>query len=263
MLVASDLHFGKRTPSYDPEEFIRRLGHLETKLGRIRELLSSYDFDELVVTILGDANDGSDIYPTQVHHQAISNVEEQAALLADLLARLGRQLATRWGRVRFECVPGNHGRGGRFAHEAASWDIVAYRYLALLTRNDDNIQVIFENPDRDPFLRVMNVYGHGYLLHHGDTIRSWGGIPWYGMVLRLMRWSTASSLPPWSIGLMGHFHTFGEWSFNRLTVKATGTMVTDDEWSLRTFGWESAPRWHLFGVSQKYAETWSYGLELR
>lgn len=642
VLVASDLHFGKSTPTYSPEVFMIRLGKLDTKLRRIRELLSSYDFDELVIALLGDANDGSDIYPTQVHYQEISNVEEQAALLADLLARFARRQAETWGKVRIEAVPGNHGRSGRFAHEAANWDITCYRYLEMLTRSDEAISVHFENPGRDPFLRVMNVYGHGYLIYHGHDIRcfpsgtmvylsygeqqaiesltpgqyimsakgatvmveqvhkyqhkgslvvvevthlikpafkctpehkiltvkpqwirdgivpapdwvpakylsvgdyvavtkpkfdeslteirpadiplhkkahykdrllpdsipidedlglvlgwylgdgsitnqdcietvfhdsehawakrycdavericgirpkiiakpgrhairamlyhkrlaaillhlgargsrqkrvhesvfhwskaaihamlvgwlaadgyayqirgkysytsgtsmspdlargmflvalglgyhpgltrtavkypggarmvnevgvygdeateigllakvnfkpikhlpqrasqvtwketpdyyllpissccqeaydgevfdltvsqdgsynangvavhnSFGQIPWYGMSLRAIRWSTAESLPAWSTLLMGHFHTFGSWQINRLSLRITGTMVSDDEWALRTLGWESQARWHLFGVSQRYPETWSYGLEL-
>jgi len=262
VLAMSDLHFGKATATYNPDVFRKRLARLGERLGRIHDLLSDYEFDELVIACLGDANDGTDIYATQPHHQAISNVEEQAIELARLLDKFGVSQADVWGKVRWECVPGNHGRSGARAAEAANWDIVAYRYLAMLNR-DDRVQVhVPEQRHGDVFLRLMRIYNHGYLLYHGHDIRSYATIPWYGMSRRLMMWSISKKVAGWQVGLMGHFHTSGMWRINRLQMLLTGTMVTDDEWALRTLGWESSNSWWLFGASRKRPITWTFELDL-
>lgn len=259
VLVATDMHYGKLTATFNPQSFRRRTSALGEKLKRLREFLSNYEFDELVIACLGDVNDGTDIYATQPYHQAIVNVEQQAEGWAGIMREFSLRQADVWGRVRWECVPGNHGRGGRRVAEAANWDIVAYRYLRLML-NDGRIVVNMPPADGDPFLRVMKIYQHGYLIYHGHEIRAWGSIPWYGILLRLLRWNAAMS--GWNVALMGHFHTLGFWRFNRITVLCSGTMVTDDDWSLRMFGWEPAAQWWLFGVSPKRAVTWQFPVEL-
>lgn len=257
VLVMSDLHFGKQTSSFNPDVFRQRMDALNGRLAHIRGLLSDYAFDKLVVICLGDCNDGTDIYATQPHYQAITDVEAQATQLATYMAEWLRTARTTWGSVEVQAVPGNHGRSGKFAHEAANWDRVAYRYLSLMC---PDIPVIFEGKG-DPFLRKIDIRGHNYLLYHGHDVRTFSSIPWYGMMLRLARWSM-SELAPIDVFCMGHFHSYGDWQINQSRILATGTMVSDDEWAFRTLGWESANKWHLFGVSNKYPITWQFGLNL-
>jgi hypothetical protein len=258
VLAVSDLHYGKRTPTFNPEIFKKRLEALGRKLVRIRELLDAYAFDELVICLLGDANDGTDIFPTQPHYQAITDVQVQAHELAEHLASFIEGQLPVWGAVRVEATPGNHGRTGTRAAEAASWDIVAYNYLALRLR--DKVQVNY-NRDADPFVRKVKVRGHDFLLTHGHDIQSYANIPWYGIMLRCMRWSTGN-LAPIDVVLTGHFHSLGVWRINKLHLFLTGTMVTDDEWSRRRFGWEPIPAWWIFGVSDKHPVTWQFALWL-
>lgn len=257
VVVITDVHYGKKTASFNPESCAQRLAAFGDSVLRIRELLSSYAFDELVVCLLGDINDGTGIYATQPHHQAITNVEEQAEEISDLLAEWCKGQQKVWKKLRLECVPGNHGRAGKFAHEAASWDVVAYKYL----RNKLPKGCELHLGKKSAFLRVVNIRRHRYLLYHGHEIKTFGNIPWYGMLLRTARWNL-SHLSPFAAVLFGHWHTFGLWQFNSVTALASGTLVTDDEWALQSLGWESANRWWMFGVSDKRPITWSFGLEV-
>jgi len=260
VLVMTDMHYGKKTPTFSPEVCCQRLGELSQRLGRVRDLLkTSYDIDQLTILLLGDINDGTDIYASQPHHQAVTNVEQQAREAAGLLAGFLNEQADIWSDVRVECVLGNHGRAGKWAHEAANWDMVAYRYMQML--NQDK-RVTINIPDGNPFLRVIQVRGHGILMYHGHDIRSYGSIPWYGMLLRLLRWRSTRSLPPWQLAVMGHFHTLGYWNINAIQMMASGTMVSDDEWSLQTFGWEPSTTWWLFGVSNSRPITWQFPLSV-
>jgi hypothetical protein len=81
------------------------------------------------------------------------------------------------------------------------------------------------------------------------------------MMLRVSRW-LSTKYAPIDVALLGHFHSFGMWRVNRVMLMTGGTMVTDDDWALTGLGWESANRWHLFGVSNRYPVTWSFGIEL-
>lgn len=262
ILVLTDLHYGKRTKTFDTAGFAARMDAFGERVIAIRERLSAgYHFDELVIPLLGDVNDGTGIYATQAHHQAETNVEEQAEQLTDVLAPWLRTQKKAWGRVRVECVPGNHGRAGRFAAEAANWDVVAYKYLRAKVK-PDGIPVGLGRGNDNLFLRTIEVRKHRYLLYHGHEIHSFNSIPWYGMVQRIARWNTTQTLAPFDVVLMGHFHTFGSWAFNRINCYLSGTFVTDDSWALQCLGWESANRTWMFGVSDKRAVTWQVGVDL-
>lgn len=258
-LVLTDWHYGKSTATYGPQVTADRLNRLAEKLGRIRELKAGYDFDRLIIHVLGDMNDGTDIYAGQPHEQAISNVEAQANDLSILLASWLAKITSTWGHVELECVPGNHGRTGKFGHWAANWDIVAYRYLSL---RQQLVPVRFTDwTDGDPFVRKTCVRGHCFLGYHGHDVRSYSNIPWYGIMLRLIRWFS-SSMGPFDVALFGHFHTLGFWRMNGIKVLLSGTAVSGDEWGLRTFGLESACSTWLWGTSDKYPVTWQYALDL-
>lgn len=261
ILTLSDLHFGKQTASYNPNRFGERLNKLSATLGRIRELLGDYAFDELIICCLGDMVDGAGIYPTQFHHQAMTNADEQADVLSDLLDRFGSEQKKAWGKTRFECVPGNHGRSGKFTHENQNYDMTAYRLLELKSKLHG--VMVNWNKDANPFIRKVRVRNHDFVLYHGQDIRMYQGIPWYGMAQRVFRWLSTKKIGRFDAILMGHFHTTGLWDVNEVELCLSGTMATDDDWALQTLGYESSPHWWLFGISDSRPITWRFKIDLR
>jgi len=258
VIVMSDHHYGKKTVSYGLDVFGLRLKALGERLKAFRWSMPDVEYDGLVVCLLGDVNDGSDIYPTQAHHQELTNPEAQADQLAAQLEPWLLEQAGVWGSVRAECVPGNHGRSGKSMHEAANWDIAAYRNLRLRLR--DKVAVNWTETG-NPFFRKVPVYGHNLLLYHGHDIPGGGVTPINGVANRVLRWST-SRLAPFNVVLMGHFHTLATTKLNSIDILLSGTMVTDDDWSLQRLGWESVPKWWMFGMSEKRTLTWQYALDL-
>ncbi|NLB94495.1 MAG: hypothetical protein GX785_02185 [Armatimonadetes bacterium] len=260
VLVTSDWHYGKQTASYGPQTFRSRFESLGERLIQFRDRhLGGKHLDKLIVLILGDVCDGGGIYPTQPHHQEITDPQEQAWQLSGVTsAWLGKQREA-WGEVEVFAVPGNHGRAGKHAHENTNFDVVFYRYLQGQAK-EHGVSVNLNTADY--FLQKAQIRGHHYLLYHGDRIYGTSGIPWYGVQNRLLRWNTSDSLGPIDVLCMGHFHALAHWRVNRVQVLATGTMVTDDQWALTTLGFDSANQWWLFGVSDKHPITWQYGLDL-
>lgn len=250
------------TASYNPEICAERFGRLNSTLTRIRELLGTYVFDELVVLLLGDIVDGTGIYPTQAHHQILTAATAQVDIAVGILKPLLLDQRRNWKSIRIEAVPGNHGRTGWFTHERDNFDMIFYRALRDALAGS-RIAVNFEDDiGRDPFLRKVLVRGHSYVIYHGQDIRTFASIPWYGMMLRLSRWLSTKQVGRFDAAFMGHFHSFGTWDINSLKLFLTGTMVTNDDWALRSLGWESANRYWLIGVSDRYPITWQYGLDI-
>lgn len=260
-IVLTDMHYGKHTTSYSPDECVARLGRLTDKLARFRDLLtSSYQIDKLIVHLGGDENDGTEIFPGQSHEQDLSNVEAQANDWAAHMADWLKAQKEIWGCVEVEAVPGNHGRAGRFAHTAANWDLVAYRYLSL---RQQWAPVRFNDwAATDIFVRMVPVRGHVFLLYHGHDVRSYANIPYYGITQRLTRWFSSSSRGGFDVALFGHFHAMGYHTWNRIQILLSGSMVSGDDWGLRTFGLESACKTWFWGTSNKYPITWQYGIDL-
>lgn len=261
VLVMSDIHYGKRTASYSTAIAQERLRRLIPKLERIGSILdSSYHIDELVVCILGDVNDGSEIFPTQAHYQEISDPLRQAWEFASFLAEWLRSVQRTFPSIRVEAVAGNHGRTGKRVHEAANWDLATYHFLRLHLEGS-GIHVHYAGRDgEDPFLRFVSIRGHRFLLYHGHAIRMYQTIAWYGLTQRMLRWQTVFG--PFAALLCGHFHTFGEMDINGTRILLTGTLVTDDQWTVQTLGLAAANRWHLFGVGDRRPITWRFDLEL-
>lgn len=256
----TDIHYGRQTLTFNPAICATRIARIGDRLTRIRDLLSDYDFDELIIMLGGDANDGTDIYANQSTEQAISDVNQQALRLSAILEDFARSQLSLWKSVRFECVPGNHGRAGSRAAVSANWDIVCYNYLRLGLKGS-GIQVGINGAGTDPFIRKVAIRGHNYILYHGHDIRTFASIPWYGLMLRVLRWYS-TGLGPFDAAIFGHFHSFGLWPVNRIRILESGTMITDDGWALRTFGWESTAQWWLFGVSNSRAMTWQFPIDV-
>lgn len=261
ILCMTDLHYGKKTDSFNQDIFEQEILRLTETMQSRREEFAGRNITELVCCILGDINDGSEIYPTQPHHQVETNVEVQAEEITEILTPFFQKMKEVWGNVRIETVPGNHGRSGRFAHDFASWDTVTYKYLRGKLASDD-IKVGINKGGTNPFLRKVNVLGHNYLMYHGHDIKMFQGIPWYGIWNRVAKWATTSTLSPFEVIMMGHFHSFADNTLNKIRILTNGTMITDDDWALQVLGRESDNKWHLFGVTKDKAVDWQYPVDL-
>jgi predicted phosphodiesterase len=261
LFVVTDTHVGKATASYDREAVVRRMGYVAQRVTKLTDMLrSDYEFDGLELCFLGDGPDGSDIYPTQAHHQGETNPEVQALDMVELvICPLAKALRQSYREVRLRVISGNHGRIGRGAHEAASWDATAYRLAEARLARERGITFALE---RDiPEVRAFMVRGHKFLLYHGHGIKSYMGIPFYGVRQRMLNWNSTDEYGGFRVLHIGHFHSFGRMQHNRLTAMLNGTMVSGDGWALNQLGYESAQLWHLHGVSEERPITFDFGVD--
>lgn len=199
-----DVQYGQQvqaedTPSgrgaYSTAIFDQRLKRwFEGVTGSIRDYAASHRITELVIPLGGDFVEGHGIFPGQEWQLEIDPAQQvwqfaskfagdQESGVPGALPELIRFAKEEIGipKIRVYGVPGNHGKpGGRKAgalHSTHSWD-----WLALMLMRDKlREQPITEFAIEPAGALYFGAAKHVFLMIHGDEIRGWGGIPFYGI----------------------------------------------------------------------------------
>ncbi len=163
-------------------------------------------------------NLGGDMISGEIHDELTETNElPSIPLVLDLFGKLVwaiTEMADKFGRVFVPCVVGNHGRTTfrpRMKNRVYSnFDWLLYSMLESHFKANGDDRVVFDIPHgTDAYYQV---YGHRYLLTHGDTLGVRGGdgiIGAIGPIIRgdvKVRTSNAQMGQPYDTLLMGHWH---------------------------------------------------------
>lgn len=183
LLFASDWHWGEVVDarqvngvnSYDvaiAQERARSLVNVAIEL--LRTHLADQRYPGIVFALGGDMVSGD------IHEElSVTNETEIMPVVIDLFGVLIwciSKLADEFGNVFVPCVTGNHGRitqkmrskGRAFT----SFDWLIYQLLARNFENDPRVRFLIpDGPDA-----FFKVYGHRYLLSHGDQFKGGDGM---------------------------------------------------------------------------------------
>jgi hypothetical protein len=172
---------------YDDAVFQERLARWVDGVSRsMLDYASAHQITELVVALGGDLVEGADIFAGQAWQLEKDPARQCRELSVHLAAALGEvirvakeEIGVR--RVMVTAVPGNHGKvGGRKAGAipaTMSWDHLCVEFLQLETQGLP-IDVWGIEPAG---ALLFETAGHLFLQIHGDEIRGWGGLPFYGL----------------------------------------------------------------------------------
>ena len=166
-----------------------------------------YKIDNLVVTLLGDMVSG------EIHDEFIRTNEfpppVAAAKAGDLAAELISKLSQSFSNVRCECVTAdNHGRLDRKKpckqRGERNWNYVVYHIAETALAKHSSIS--FNRPKSIQY--IMEVEGWRVLIEHGDNVRAWMGLPWYGWQRKKGReaWKRQQMGDRFDYMLVGHWH---------------------------------------------------------
>jgi hypothetical protein len=166
-----------------------------------------------IVVCLGGDMIGGDIHEElaatndRTPHQSVND-------LTDLIGAGLEQMASKFGRVFVPCVVGNHGRSThkmRMKNRVfTNYDWSIYCNLERDFRRDKRIQ--FHVPSQAD--AHFSVYGHRYLLTHGDSLGVRGGDGIIGALGPIMRGTIKLNNSQSQIGshfdtvVMGHWHQY-------------------------------------------------------
>ncbi len=263
-LFASDWHWGEVV---DPEQingvnkFNLRIAHARAKklVERSIDLLKNHmvnaSYPGIVFPLGGDMVSG-DIHDELRETNEIPTIPTVLDLLEVLCASV-RSLADTFGHVHVPCVTGNHGRNtlkirakGR-VHTSYDW--LLYCLLEREFKNDKRVTFqVSSGPDCS-----YSIYGHRYLLTHGDQFR--GGDGMVGALGPILRGDHKKRSRNGQIGLefdtmlLGHWHQYCH--LGRVIVN--GSLKGYDEYANSgNFGFEQ-PKQALFMTHPRHGITFA------
>lgn len=188
-LELSDWHIGEVISKTETEGFggfnyeiaQERAFHIvETFIRWIGVQRGAYNIDECVIFGIGDYISGD------IHRElSVTNefpVPVQTAKAGLLFGECIRRIAPRFNLVTvYEVGADNHGRltlKGQFKQKSLNSmsylvHVVANAYL----EKHQNVKIVFV----EGMKHIANIRGKKFLIEHGDIVRSWMGIPYYGL----------------------------------------------------------------------------------
>lgn len=204
---------------------------------------------------------GGDMVSGDIHEELVATNEcEIMSAVVDLFGVLVwciSTLADHFGRVFAPCVGGNHGRNTHKirakGRNYTSFDWLLYCFLAKHFEGDKRVTFLIPNgPDA-----LYRIYGHRYLLTHGDQFR--GGDGMIGALGPIIRGDHKKRSRQTQIGaaydtmLLGHWHQLIQ--LQRLIVN--GSLKGYDEYAYsNNFGYEP-PRQALWVTHPVHGITFS------
>jgi len=224
--------------------------------------LDNYKFDTLWILANGDFTNG-EIHDA-VKHSYYKNQFRNSLAIAQMFALMIRDLAPHFPQIKILCLSGNHGRRTMkkdYPSAWNNWDYLIYEMAKQHCMEINNCDWIIP----DSFSANLDIRGHGFCVFHGDDIRSWNSIPWYGIERKTRRLAALNATQGQQIKYyaMGHFHNpatqdnlLGETIINGSWVATTPYVYN----SMSTF---NEPSQLIHGVHDHHGISWRLKVRLR
>ena len=298
-LLISDAHVGLAVApeevgyigKYNYSLFKYRLENLLKKVIKISELhRKNHQLDSLNIMFLGDMVHGSNDVGKWGFLHTEQTVIDQVFNSTNEFTKFILILKRYFKNIKISGVVGNHGRVGKKGTEKkySNWDYLIYKTIESRLENQENIS--FDIPKTG--FHVHEIMGQKFLMMHGDTIKRYLGIPWYGITRAESKYRSLiehsknihelSDLinknkisdpeaiaqisllysKPFHFLVLGHFHHNGDietGSGGRVIMNSS--FCGGDDYSINDLITSNIPSQKFFGVN-KDGKTWSYDLDL-
>lgn len=208
---------------------------------------------------LGDMATGQLVYEGQtgfIDKHIGQQIVEGAAFLAPMVRRFLDLVET----VDLYAVPGNHGRTGpkkMALPPAANFDWILMEMLRLWLRDEPRVHL----DNSEAMYLIVERPGADFLLMHGDNIRAWNTIPWYGAERHTRRMRELLGVRARYV-LIGHQHVPAAWSQADGEICFNGSVLGPTDFSVNKLGVGSLPSQRLFFTHPHYGKTADYDLRL-
>jgi hypothetical protein len=257
VLLLGDLHIGEVV---DPDQTSgiaefnvdiarRRIQYtVDTAIKIARDKMAKYHFRRLVAPILGDVVSG--IIHDELRVNDEIGIVGQLIVAVEILAEAILKLCQEFEAVHVPCVVGNHGRVTEeryFKGKATNnYDYLVYKMLEKVLADQPNLT--WDIPKA--FFTVVTVEKSRFLLLHGDVVKSWMGIPFYGLQRAYLKWRAlhADYGMPFEHMIVGHYHNPNMQTIVRYELIINGCIKGGDEYSIGAIAAACDPVQIMFGV---------------
>lgn len=235
---------------------------VDTVLKFTQKTLSNYSFDTLVIMANGDHVNGEIHDATR--HSAYGNAIRNAIAVGQMHACMYRDLAPYFKDVKVIYTAGNHGRRSiKKDHESPwnNWDYLVGETARAYSQSLKNVQFMIP----ESFSHCMDIEGHGFCIRHGDDIRGWNGIPWYGIERQTRRLQALSAAHGKSVNYFcfGHFHTMSTQANLKGEMLINGSWIGTSPYVYNALAAYNEPMQLLHGVHKAVGVSWRLPIRLK
>lgn len=227
--------------------------YVEAVCGSLSDYGVSHTIKNTIILLGGDLVEGWGIFPGQEWSLEFDPVEQVTrltpileemidAILGHVFEHTDCENATIFG------IPGNHGKIGKGEMPTtASWDYLILRWLQKTFARDKRIGNFAIESAGHLWFESM---GHTFLSVHGDEVRGWGGIPYYGLT-RFDAQAMRMHNHMFDYLLLGHHHRPAniEVGYGEHLMSGNWVGATQYAKKIVASGWPS--QW-VFYVSEEY-----------
>lgn len=267
LLHYSDWHYGESVSEdgtrglnvYDTEIAAERVNRVTERVISIAQKMRAgegWHFPRIVVAVNGDLVTGT-IHELERHGDH-ENIVWSVYYCAMLLAEQVRQLAAEFPRVDVFVTSGNHGRlpdarKMQSKDPTRNWDTVVGLFAKTALENIPNVAVEIPNS----YAVTYDVEGHTVLQSHGHDVKSWGGIPWYGINRVISGYNALEASRGGRIAayLFAHFHSQTNLTYPGGEAFVNGSLIGGTEWTVNALGRADRPCQMLLGFHADHGVT--------
>jgi hypothetical protein len=186
VLLLGDLQYGSEVlmektgglASYSRAAFLQRLGKaLEAIIEIVDIKRESVVLNDLWIAGVGDYVEGENVYIGQAFELEVPMLRQVVELGDIMPSRFFSPLCAHFQDVYFRGLGGNHGKYHRMP---SNWDCLAMHQWQLRMQEHDNFHMHFEWDKLWTQFRMYD-WPHDFLVTHGNQVRAWQNIPWYGL----------------------------------------------------------------------------------
>lgn len=235
---------------------------VDSTLQFTQKVLQNYNFHTLYILANGD-NVSGEIHGA-ADHSYYRNTFKNCLAVGQLQALMIRDLARHFPAIKIIHTSGNHGRRSikkDYNNPKNNWDYLVAEVSRLHCQDLDNVDFSIPNT----FNVNMEIEGHGFNVSHGDDIRSWNGIPWYGIERKTRRLMAlnASTDRKISYFCFGHFHTPASQAVLSGETLINGTWVATSPYAYNSLSSYVVPTQLIHGVHRTHGVSWRLYVKLR
>jgi hypothetical protein len=278
MLALSDLQIGQKTDVEDTggiaefnwEIYENEVQELERQIIFFKTRnMQGVPIRTLNIAGLGDFVDHDSMregHPWEVDAHVAMQACDGPRALVQMLGRLLHH----FDKIKLKGIGGNHGQGGRKKQGnpyLRSWDLVFLRMLQEMCRHEPRIEIEIS----PTWFMVWQVNGHRFLLLHGEDVKSWMSIPYYGFERARGRWlgMLQMHLPDDVKGeafhymVAGHHHTPAFLSTTAGPIILNGSWPGGSKFSVKALQAQNPPSQWLWAIHPRLGVTTMAQMYLR
>lgn len=214
--VLSDWQLAKVTPTYSTSVCEVRIGRYADKVIELTRIQRAHHpVRRLYVFLLGDIVEGELIFPGQSHLIDASLFMQVCVDGPRILGNFVRRMLTEFDEVHVEGVIGNHGAlGGRARRDynpETNADAMLYEIVKEQMKGESRLHWGANvTPGERHWYTIAAAGEKRFMLFHGDQVKGYNGIPWYGFDRKIKGWEMVLRRfrdEQIDYALSGHFHT--------------------------------------------------------